>query len=106
MKSRIDYGSRRVIVARWKAKQRQRHDVAQGKWIVGRFILTAGSTVILEAVREDPGGHWFDPAHPHTTNFKMFYRWRTRQAARQWLMRHPDPRFEPINLGTLRGRQE
>src|SRR5207253_11239453 len=80
MQNRIDYASRRVILARFKAKQRQRADVAAGRWIVGRFILD-GNTVLLEAVREDPGGHWFDPAHPFTRNFKLVYRWRTRQAA-------------------------
>jgi hypothetical protein len=100
---RIDYGSKRVIRQRARDKQRQRERAAAGNWIVGRFIL-ADSTVLLEAIERTPA--WsIEPHHPLTRNFHAFYRWNTRQAARQWLIRNPDPRCQPVNLEQLRGCQ-
>lgn len=100
----IDYGSPRVIRQRPRDKQKQRARVATGTWIVGRFTLRDGH-VMLEAIERHPA--WtIEPHRPLTTNFHAMYRWCTRQAARQWLLRNPDPRCQPVNLETLSGRED
>lgn len=100
---RIDYGSTPVIRARAEAKQRQRARAAKGSYVVGRFVLR-GSTVLLEAIAVTPAWN-IEPGAPLTLNFHAMYRWCTRQAARQWLLRNPDPRCQPVNLEQLRGRE-
>jgi len=96
---RYDYSKVSVIRLRASQQQKRRELAANGSWIVGRFVLTAG-IIHIEAVRLQPGW-WIDDAAPLTASLDQFARWRTRQGARQWLLRHARPACHLINLDRL-----
>ena len=92
---------------RWVAKGRrqkkyaERAELSSARHVIGRFTLD-GDRVLLEAIAMQPG-YWIDLAAPLTREFSCFYRWRTRQAAWQWLARHPDSRLQIVNTAALPG---
>ena len=102
--TRIRYDSKRVMRERAHDKQVQRGQAQRGRYVVGRFTLDADG-VYLEAVAWQIG-FWIDDRAPLTRSFTKFARWRTRQGARQWLLRHLDPRCQIVNLQQLRGRED
>lgn len=101
--SRIRYDLKSVMRQRAHDKQVQRQQATRGRYVVGRFILD-GSTVVLEAVAWVVGVYTIEAPHDLQRDFSTFARWRTRQAARQWMLRHPDPRCQIVNLEQLPGR--
>jgi hypothetical protein len=93
---RIRYDLKSVIRARARAKHRQRAEASLGPWVIGRFIAHDGQ-VILQAVPIEIG-FWINDAARLTTQLAKMARWRTRQGARQWLLRHPRQGCELINI--------
>jgi hypothetical protein len=98
---RIRYDLSSVIRRRARHTQDERARRSAGSWVIGRFLIKE-DRVRFEAVPELPG-FVLDSRAPLTSSVTSWYRWCTRQAARQWLIRHPDPRCQPVNLQQLRG---
>lgn len=77
------YQSPRRFAARRKRYYARREKRAKGSYILGRFCVSPEGVFFIEAVAEQPG-FWIDKAAPLTTNSRQFYRWSTRQSARQY----------------------
>jgi len=106
-KGRIRYDLKSVIRRRAKHQERVRERARAGHQVVGRFALKEGK-VMLEAVEWDVCcciDRIVGRQHVMTNEFRNMARWNTRQAARQWLLRNPDPRCQVVNLEKLKGRE-
>ena len=81
------------------AVQKRRRGGLDHEFIVGGFVLFDGG-VILRAVRMGPA---YEIDGSLTTEARRFARWRTKQAAWQWLQLRPDlaRRLRVIHLGRL-----
>lgn len=102
--SRIRYDLPGVMRQRARAKQEERQQTARGAWIIGRFVYEAASgRVVLEAIQRDYRS-WaaIDDAAPLTQELARMARWRTRQGARQWLLRHPRRGCMLVNIHRAR----
>lgn len=87
LRGQIDYRDRRAVA---EARQRQLDRRQQGgRYVVGMFELVAGN-VSLVAVRAHAGSYMPDLGEGLTPFVDRFYRWRTRQAAHQWLNARPE----------------
>ena len=101
-KPRIAYENVDVLAARRAAKIAQRVAAAAGSWVVGEFLVIDG-VVCFAGVALQPG-YWIDDTAELVVHVDRMAKWITRQAARQWLLRHPSERRRLLNLQTLKGR--
>lgn len=98
----VDYSDIALSERRRDAKYAARATLAEARHVVGRFVL-AGNVVLLEAVEMSPA-YYIDPRAPLTREYSKFARWRTRQAAWQWLQRNGDVGcLQVVNLEQLPG---
>jgi hypothetical protein len=87
--------------------QRQRRGTpATHHWVAGIFLLDDADHIALHALTTTPGVYTL-PAGELSPRQHSWYRWRTKQAARQWLIRNPQPvDVRPVNLDSLDVHQE
>lgn len=96
---RIDYTSTAVMSERQRQKQQQRQLAREGVYVIGEFRSTKGA-IVLFAIPLQPGW-WIDRSADLTPDLLKMNRWRTRQAARQWMILNQRTRCRIVNLDQL-----
>lgn len=82
--------------------QRQRRGTpATHHWVAAIFLLDDAGQITLHALTTTPGVYTL-PAGELSPRQHTWYRWRTKQATRQWLLRNPQRLdVRPVNLDSL-----
>lgn len=98
---RIDYADPRVMRARAKLKEQQRMAETSpltAPWVIARFLLEVDPPSIRIHAICRTAVYTIDEDGPLSPNPARWARWRTRQAAHQWLNSHPRDGVRPMNL--------
>ncbi|HEY2090169.1 MAG TPA: hypothetical protein VGH54_29625 [Mycobacterium sp.] len=97
----MDYTNPADFAAAALTQRQRRGSAYTHPYVLGCLVLQEDDVVALHALTTTPGVYTM-PAGELSPRQRTWYRWRTKQAARQWLLRNPQRApVRVVNLDTL-----